>query len=76
MPAFTWVPGEATVVAALEFGKAACELMKVVHEKTPATQLEAQAKLVVEMLKGPTALAELVNNALGINKENVNAPNP
>ncbi len=66
MPAMTWIPGEATVVAIAEAVKAVAETAKVAIESASPEQREAVGRFWAEALKPWTAVAQAFNKLLGI----------
>jgi hypothetical protein len=66
MPAITWVPGEATVVAIAEAVTAVAQTAKAAIESASPEQREAVGKFWAEALKPWTAVAQTFNKLLGI----------
>jgi hypothetical protein len=66
MPAMTWIPGEATVVAVAEAVKALAEMGRAAIEAASPEQREAVGKFWAESLKPWTAVAAAFNTLLGI----------
>jgi DNA-directed RNA polymerase len=69
MPAISWIPGEATIVAIAEAVKALAEMGKAAIEAASPEQREATGRFWAEATKPWTAVAEAFNKLLGVDKE-------
>ena len=66
MPAITWVPGEATVVAIAEAVTALAQMGQAAIEASSPAQREAVGQFWAEAVKPWTAVAHAFNDLLGI----------
>jgi hypothetical protein len=66
MPAMTWIPGEATVVAVAEAVTALAEMGKAAIESASPEQREATGRFWAEATKPWTEVARAFNKLLGI----------
>jgi len=69
MPAITWVPGEATVVAIAEAVTAVAQTAKAAIEAASPEQRAAVGTFWAEALKPWIEVARAFNKLLGVDKE-------